>query len=270
MDDGPKVRVYDSQSEAYHEAFQVFLEHTDQKANARHRLIALVPALPQRRVFLDVGAGNGQVTAWLLDRFDQTIAIEPSSSLSADLRRTCPAAKVLAVPILEARPDVLADLVLCSHVLYYIERSEWGSTLAQMASWLSPEGTLVVVLQNHETDCMRMLEAFGGQRFDLTGLGQEFESDHGRQYRVERETVAAHVTTADFASAYVIAEFMLNLLPMSEPPLRQRLEEYVRTHFGRAAGGYRFSCHQDFLLVRPRLVTNSPASPAPSCQGFPR
>jgi trans-aconitate methyltransferase len=252
MNEGPKVHVYDSQSETYHHAFQVFLDHTDQKVNARRWLDGLVQTLPARRVFIDAGAGNGQVTAWYIEQFEQTIAIEPSPSLNADLRRTCPRAEVLQATILEARPADRGDLILCSHVLYYIPKSDWQTTVAKMASWLAPRGTLVVVLQNHETDCMQMLEAFHGKRFDLARLAQDFEQEWGQQYRVERQVVAAHVTTPDLASALVVAEFMLNLLPMPRPPARAALEEYVGKHFAAPGAGFRFSCHQDFLVIRPR------------------
>jgi SAM-dependent methyltransferase len=252
MKDIERVRAYDSRSEAYHQAFQVFLDHTDQKATARRWLDGLVQSLPVRRVFLDAGAGNGQVTAWFLEQFERTIAIEPSPSLSADLRRTCPNAEVLPVTILDAQPAVPGDLILCSHVLYYIEQSAWRANVARMASWLAPSGALVIVLQNHETDCMRMLEAFHGRRFDLAALAGEFEEEHGQQYQVERQVVPAHVTAPDLACAYVIAEFMLNLLPMPNPPARHALEEYVCKHFAVPAGGFRFSCHQDFLVIRQR------------------
>jgi SAM-dependent methyltransferase len=252
MSDGTRVRAYDSQSEAYHDAFQVFLDHTDQKTNARRWLDTLVQTLPGRQVFIDAGAGNGQVTAWFLDQFARTIAIEPSPSLSADLRRTCPGAEVLPVRILDASPPAPGDMILCSHVLYYIERREWLAHAARMASWLAPTGVLVIVLQNHDTDCMRMLEKFLGQRFDLEALAQEFGAAHGRHYQVERQVVPAHVTTSDLASAIIIAEFMLNLLPMPQPPAQPALEQYVTQHFASPEGGFRFSCHQDFLLIRPR------------------
>src|SRR6516225_11059753 len=125
MKDVPRVRVFDSQSALYHDAFQVFLDHTDQKAMARLQLDGMVSDLPQRRVFVDAGAGNGQVTAWFMDKFERTIAIEPNPSLNADLRRACPSVEVLPMKILDAQPDVQGDLILCSHVLYYIPRSDW-------------------------------------------------------------------------------------------------------------------------------------------------
>lgn len=35
MTDPERIRVFDSQGEAYKQAFQIFLDHTDQKRNAK-------------------------------------------------------------------------------------------------------------------------------------------------------------------------------------------------------------------------------------------
>lgn len=248
-----RVSTYDSQSPAYHRAFEVFLTHTDQKVKARDWLKGLVHGLPSRQVFIDAGAGNGKVTAWFLEDFQRTIAIEPNPSLCDELRRTCPTAEVLPQKILDAQLSILADLVLCSHVFYYIDAADWMTHLEKLVSWLAPEGVLVVAVQNHDTDCMRMLEHFCGYRFHLSELASRFEALRGRHYRVEIATVPAQVVTADLDSAFIVAEFMLNLLPMPDPPPRRILEEYVRKHFASSAGGYRFSCDQDFLTIRSRL-----------------
>ncbi len=250
MNESPRVRAYDSQSTAYHDAFQVFLACTDQKRNARRWLDALVEMLPGRGVFIDAGAGNGQVTAWYADKFERTIAIEPSPTLGADLRRNCPTAQVLPMTILDAQPGPEADLVLCSHVLYYLDRSEWLPTLERLASWLSRDGALVVALQNHETDCMKLVNAFHGRRFDLSALSREFAAKHSADFSADLQHVPSQVMPQDEAAAYTVAEFMLNLLPMRDPPARRALEEYLATHFKSPEGVFRFSCHQEFLLVR--------------------
>lgn len=253
MNTTERVSTYDSQSPAYHRAFEVFLAHTDQKVKARDWLKGLVHGLPSRQVFIDAGAGNGKVTAWFLEDFQRTIAIEPNPSLCDELRRTCPTAEVLPQKILDAQLSILADLVLCSHVFYYIDAADWMTHLEKLVSWLAPEGVLVVAVQNHDTACMRMLEHFCGYRFHLSELASRFEALRGRHYRVEIATVPAQVVTADLDSAFIVAEFMLNLLPMPDPPPRRILEEYVRKHFASSAGGYRFSCDQDFLTIRSRL-----------------
>lgn len=253
MDSTDLVNVYDSQTAAYHRAFQVFLDHTDQKDTAREWLTRLVQALPSRQVFIDAGAGNGKVTAWFTDQFSRTIAIEPNPSLCEELRHTCPTAAVFPDMILEAQPAAKGELVLCSHVFYYLERAAWMQHLEQLVSWVSPEGVLVVVLQNHGTECMQILEHFFGQRFNLSELATTFQAVWGDRYQVDLETVPAHVATADLEAAYIVAEFILNLLPMPHPPSRSALQAYVRRHFATSTGGFRFSCTQDFLQIRPRL-----------------
>lgn len=252
MPDSARVHVFDSQGEAYHQAFHAFLEHTDQKTNARRWLDDFLKRLPHRRVFIDAGAGTGQTTAWLSEQFERTIAIEPNPSLNAELKRTCPEAEVLGQTILQANPSARGDFVLCSHVLYYIDPPQWLPHATKMASWLAEKGTLIIILQNHETDCMRMLDTFLGQRFDLAALAREFEEKHRNEYSVERHLVPAHISTPDFATAFVIAEFMLNLLPMSVPPARSAVEDYITTNFQQRDGSFRFSCHQDFLTIRRR------------------
>jgi len=97
------ITVYDSQSHEYHRAFQVFLDHTDQKLKAQKWLTDLIDRLPSRRVFIDAGAGNGKVTAWFTERFGRTITIEPNASLRSELKRDCPAAEVVPERILDAK-----------------------------------------------------------------------------------------------------------------------------------------------------------------------
>src|SRR4029453_18883844 len=95
----------------------------------------------------------------------------------------------------------------------------------QLVSWVSTGGALVVVLQNPGTDCMRMLEHFFGKSFNLSALATTFEATLGKDYEVTVDTVPAHVETTDFTVAYTVAEFMLNLLPMSQPPSRDAVQQ---------------------------------------------
>ena len=245
------IQVFDSQGEAYKRAFQTFLDHTDQKRNAKRFLQKLVDDLPNRNVFIDVGAGNGEVTRAFAGAFDRTVAIEPNRYLLTQLKQAIPRAEAIEASILAADPKVKGDFVLCSHTLYYIPADEWLVHLDRLASWMSPTGLTVVVVQNRDTDCMAMLDHFFGHRFDLQQLADAFRGEHQDRYDVVITTDEAHVETSDPASAYAIAEFMLNLLPISQPPMRQEVEEYLAKHC-LTDGAYRLSVHQDFLQIRIR------------------
>lgn len=246
------IRVFDSQGEDYKRAFQVFLDHTDQKRNAKRLLQRLVDDLPTRKVFIDAGAGNGEVTRAFAGAFDRTIAIEPNTYLLTQLQSAIPQADVIGTSILATNPKAQGDFVLCSHTLYYIPAEEWLAHLERLVSWMSPTGVTVVVLQNRGTACMTMLEHFFGHRFDLGGLADTFRAKHGDRYDVTTTLDPAHVETSEPAAAYIVAEFMLNLLPISQPPARRDLEAYVEANFATSDGTHRLSVHQDFLQIRVR------------------
>ena len=244
-----KVKAFNSNTEDYHHAFQCFLDHTDQKDKAKEWMESFVGELPARRMFVDAGAGNGKVTAWFTEKFESTIALEPNPSLFDDLCEACPDAEVHPDTILGTKLKTSADFILASHVFYYIPKEEWIANLERLASWLSPEGSLVVMLQNSGTDCMAMLKYFHKKSFNLAELAKEFKAKYGTSHDIRVDTVQSHISTTDFKSAYTVAEFMMNLLPMLEPPSRNELEEYVERNFASGGGEYRFSCHQDFLQI---------------------
>ena len=248
-----RIRVFKSHTDEYTHAFETFLKHTNQKTKAKERLKHIVGALPSRKLFIDAGAGNGQVTAWFTGDFERTIALEPNETLRKELEGACPKAKILSGTIMETNISERGDFVLASHVMYYIDADKWMENLERLASWLSPEGVLTVLIQNHETDCMKMLRHFFHRSFDLRQLAEEFEKKNGSKYRVQMETVPAHILSPRFESAYTIAEFMMNLLPITDAPTKQDLEKYVNLNFADGNGGFRFSCDQDFLTVQPRL-----------------
>jgi hypothetical protein len=108
------IRVFDSQGYDYKQAFQVFLNHTDQKRNAKRVLQTLVDGLPVRKVFIDAGLGLGEVTDAFAEAFDRTIAIEPNAYLLTQLQRTIPKAETIGSSILSANPEPQGDFILCS------------------------------------------------------------------------------------------------------------------------------------------------------------
>ena len=245
-----RIRLFDSQGEAYKQAFQIFLDHTDQKRNAKRWLQEVVDRLPAHMVFIDAGAGNGEVTKAFAGAFNRTIAIEPNVYLRNQLQQTLPTAEAIGLPILAAQPVAQGDLVLCSHTFYYIPPEEWLAHLERLVSWMSPTGVTIVVLQHRESGCMNMVHHFFGHRFELRQAADTFRAKHGDQYDVVITLDPAHVETPDLGKAYAVAEFMLNLLDIKSAPTRQDVEAYVQANFATPDGGYRIPVHQDFLTIR--------------------
>jgi SAM-dependent methyltransferase len=242
------VANFDSATPEYTRAFHTFLAHTDQKDKAMEWLDREVGALAQKRIAIDAGAGTGKLTAWLAKRFPTVIGVEPNPSLAAEFRTTCPTATLIPKTILAAAPGVSADFILCSHVLYYFPRQEWEANVRQLLSWLAPGGVLAITIQNHDTDCMRMVNHFIGRPLNLRDLAA-IVSVPDSPYNVRLDTVEAHIRTEDLQTACEVAEFILNVLPIPNPPLLSDVEKYVADRFARPGGGFEYSCHQDFLRI---------------------
>ncbi|APU16929.1 Methyltransferase domain [Actinoalloteichus sp. GBA129-24] len=241
----------DPSDPAYERAFAAFLAHTDQKRQMWAHLESIVADLPRHDVLIDAGAGEGGTTAWLSGSFRRTIAVEPNSVLRKRLHMVCPTATVLPSRILETTPDARGDLVLNSHVLYYIPRPEWPAVLARLASWISRRGELIVVLQNPDSSAMGMVRHLTGHRFDLTSAAEEFiTGDAGGRWVVRVETSPARVRAPDLETATTIAEFILGITPVEAHPERAAVSEYVQEHFVAADGSYTIDCTQDFLRLR--------------------
>ncbi|WP_405363300.1 class I SAM-dependent methyltransferase [Kitasatospora sp. NBC_00085] len=248
---GP-VRVLDVSGAAYRRAFELFLAGTDEKLRTHARLDQVVAGLEHRRVLLDVGAGEGRTTAHLGRFFERTVAVEPSAAMRERLRLACPDALVLPEPIDEAQPPGPADLVHLSHVLYYVPEEDWLRTVGTVLGWTVHGGTLVVMLQNPDSPCMRMAEHFTGVRYDLRPLADRLrEREPAHEYTLE--TLDLRYRADRLEEAVDVAEFMVNvadLATMEPRPDRTELTAYVRRHFARPDGSFVIGHTQDMLTVR--------------------
>lgn len=244
-----RVRSFKSSTPDYHRAFQTFLDHTDQKERALGWLEREVKRLPNRSVLIDAGAGNGKLTQSLSRWFESVVGIEQNATLLEDFATACPKSERILATILESSPRTSANFVLCSHVFYYISKDEWAANARQLINWLAPKGVLAIALQNPSTDCMRMVDHFIGGKFNLADLASIADDLEEGVFDVSVETVKASIRTQDLKTACDIAEFILNVLPMPNPPLWSDLELYVAEHFSKEDGSFEWSCHQDFLRV---------------------
>ncbi|RJQ79776.1 methyltransferase domain-containing protein [Pseudonocardiaceae bacterium YIM PH 21723] len=239
-----RVQILDPLGRAYRQAFETFVASTDQVRLAKQYLTAVVDQLPHRRIMIDAGAGEGGPTRWLAPSFLRTIALEPDPLRLPGLRTNCPTAEVLPATIDQAYIDVRADLVLCCHVLYHLPRSRWAANVCRMLGWLAPEGELVIVLENPASDNMRMVAELSGVTLDLAELAAQLDVP------CTLETVPSTVHTETLEDAVTIAQFVFGFAPLNALPDRETLTDYVRRRFADPAGGYTFTCTQDFLRLR--------------------
>ncbi|MFK8845033.1 class I SAM-dependent methyltransferase [Streptomyces sp. Ac-502] len=232
----------------YSDILHAYRTYSDEAEHLKSYLSGIVDHLPRRDVFIDAGAGTGEYTALLADRFATTLAIEPDAALHAELRTTCPGAETLPVPILSAAPREPADFVLCSHVLYYVPEAKWPGHLSAMLSWLRAGGELAIVLQHPESGCMRIARHFGAPTRTLTSLLPHVKSATGRPYHGDVVRRPASLHMPDLATALDICQLVLG--PLDTSSARTQVAAYLHAHAARPGGGFVLSCDQEILRVR--------------------
>ncbi|TSB23535.1 class I SAM-dependent methyltransferase [Streptomyces benahoarensis] len=133
MDQDDRLR----HSASFGAAAAAYAEHRPNYAQAAVRW-ALERA-PGPRV-LDLGAGTGKLTATLVARGSDTVAVEPGPSMLTELRRALPSVRALAgraeaIPL----PDGSVDAVLSGNAMHWFDMAVAGPEIARI---LAPGGTL--------------------------------------------------------------------------------------------------------------------------------
>lgn len=241
-----QIRIFDSDSSEYEEAFRTFVSHTDQKIKALEWLNRFVSELPARNVFVDVGAGDGTLTIALKSNFNRSLAIEPNSKFGQRLKSIA-GLEVIEKDLRKISGVPPADFVVCSHVFYLLDESLWLALTEQMMSWLSVTGHLVIVGQSKGTDCKKMVAHFYSKQPDLSLLFKKLRSN--KEFESRMEKVPSFIITPDQETAYKVAEFILNGKHAAAAPSSSAVREYLNQNCKEDSGGYRLSCHQDFLIV---------------------
>ncbi|MDQ1743707.1 MAG: hypothetical protein QOE23_2046 [Pseudonocardiales bacterium] len=95
---------------------------------------------PDRRRFLDLGAGTGKLTALLLDRGAEVVAVEPDPDMLAVLARQLPQVRALtgraeAIPL----PDGSVDAVVAGQAFHWFSRPDADREIARV---LRPGGVV--------------------------------------------------------------------------------------------------------------------------------
>lgn len=93
---------------------------------------------------IDLGAGPGLVASVLNQQADHLTLVEIKSDYYEDLKKAFPAATIHIGSLLEFEFKESYDLILLSHVLYYIAINEWENILKKLYAHLTPGGKLIV------------------------------------------------------------------------------------------------------------------------------
>ena len=122
----------------------LFYADSNEKSVLRHKLRQIL-ADSQCDDAIDLGAGPGLVAEVLQQHAKNLTLVEITSEYYDDLKKKFPQARIEIQSILDFRFSQQYDLMLLSHVLYYIAVDEWENILKKLYANLAPGGKLILV-----------------------------------------------------------------------------------------------------------------------------
>lgn len=247
------IRLFHSHDEYYDRVFTLFIKSTNQKQQAARWLDDFLSRFAPNQLAIDAGAGNGILTKQLTPHFAEVIAVEPNPTLLAELATAGDNLRILPDTIEAAVLDAgRAEFVLCSHVLYYVPQPSWDSLLQKLLDWTAPGGTIIVVLQAEDTDCMKFFAALRGHGFPIRQCMEAFSHRPGVE-SVEIVRQPARIAVESEEELVMILEFMANLTPFGDTeriPTQEELRQQAALVGKQGTDGHVLSCDQLFCIIK--------------------
>lgn len=134
----------------------------------------VLPQIKHKQNFLDVGPGNGKICKFI-GRYFQSITLVDShpETLSLIKRSMFHPSKTLYKLIGKVEdvelPECEYNLIVLSHVLYYIDPRKWLGLIEQLYNKLADKGIMVIIM-NSGLDKAAMIKHFGGEPINLIPL----------------------------------------------------------------------------------------------------
>lgn len=211
----------------------------------------VVPLLSGFSSMLDVGPGDGGLCHILSNDFEEIVALDANRE---PLRRVEDKlvgkdGKLIFVnkSIVDANlPRNHFNLVILSHILYYLDRSLWPRIIEKLFDSLSQGGVLVVVL-NGGLGKRDMITHFGGMDFHLDHTIKDFLSKRTPAQVGFFSTKELYLTFGVSPMCHVAG---LHLYDADIRVEKKRLIGYLEENSATGKGFYEMDIYQRFVVIK--------------------
>ncbi len=155
------------EDQLFREEFEILSVGSDEYAFTVPTIIEkVIKSLAQRDVYLDVGAGHGNLTRHFSKLFNHTVIVEPNAVLFQELLDWARNNGVsMSGQNAAWTPDVKVpggfDFAVMSHVLYYVDADERQEFVRQAFDLLKPGGRLVLItVADRGSEIARLYQTF--------------------------------------------------------------------------------------------------------------
>ena len=133
--------------ETYKRWHETYVRCTTEKEQVGKTLSGVIKAMGRADAFLDIGAGDGDLTFRLAGFFKKTTVIEPNRKVE----KVFTAKNIEFIESYFEKANLGArrfDFILCSHVFWLVRREKQAAFIRKMFRHLSPEGKMAIIMDS--------------------------------------------------------------------------------------------------------------------------
>lgn len=220
----------------YKEQFDLLSFHTTEYDDMRDFLrTEIFPKLPAMEHFLDIGAGRGNYARPFSQEFEQTTIVEPNEVFCEEIlawaaqNRSSIESHNGEWQSVDFRAKV--DLILMSHMLYYVPKKERMAFIRKAYNQLKPGGYLLIVLNSEDCGIRKVYEAFYPEDlYEAMPYGEEIAAMmRGEGYPdVEEQLFPAEITVPTMEDLYSLIDFLLlRKIPFDTEEMIMRRQKFI-------------------------------------------
>jgi 2-polyprenyl-3-methyl-5-hydroxy-6-metoxy-1,4-benzoquinol methylase len=211
----------------------------------------ILPKLEHKNSFLDVGPGDGSLTLEVAKYFKSITAID-SNHYALDCLEKALHQNISLTKINKSIADVdmdcySYDLMILSHVLYYVSSNIRLKIIESAYNGLKKNGNLVIILGGDELGKASLIEYFGGENLKIDQLALDcfriFGANNVSLYASD-EAFLTHSKEAMFH----IAAFMLGDANISAK--NDDLNRYIDRNFQLSENRFLMTTRQKFIIIK--------------------
>ncbi len=215
----------------------------------------VLPLLQRKKTLLDVGPGDGEITSWVGNSFKEITAIDTNKEIINALNTR---KKILkkGIQLTKIQSDILNtqlkladdyyDLILLSHILYYVERHKWCYVIDIAYRALRPGGFIAIVLSGDTFGKAKLIHHFGGTSIDINTLAKQCIEKYG-QLNVKIFASREIIFAVDLNTMLHIAGFFLRDAQIASK--KNALIDYIENNCRLKNSSYKMSTQQKSILI---------------------
>lgn len=218
----------------YLTSFKLYLKCMQGPDFAVHCTEQILPKLPNRRNMLDIGPGTLRMTRIVGKDFERLSLLDVNEDVLSQIDDEPVVAGQEVTKyhsgILEAElPDDSFDFVMCSHMLYYVDRPKWMDVMWKCLKSLTPGGILAVAMSGDEGGKADMDIHFGGGCINIQSWVKECQETFGPE-QVDVFHCSEFSSAHDLETMVHLAGFLMGDVDVKKRVTRAAITSYVETN----------------------------------------